>query len=386
MAEAAAKSAEEFPITLTIERAVLLKSLARLQSIVEKRNTIPILSNIKLDATGSSLQLTVTDMEIAASETVAADVKLEGALTVPAATLYDIVRKIPEGAQISLDTDTDATQLVVESGNARFVLSYLPAAEFPVMSEGEMSHEFSLSTESCLDLIDKSRFAMSTEETRYYLNGVYFHAANDESGSEVLKAVATDGHRLARVEAPLPKGASGMPGVIIPRKTVNELNKFLEEQGGEVGIKLSETKIRFQAGDVVLLSKLVDGTFPDYERVIPDNNDKNMELDTKLLRQAVDRVSTISTEKTRGVRFGLSAGKLTLFAQSPEAGSAKEEIDVTYSADEFEIGFNSRYVLEMMQQLEGETTQFVFADSNSPTIVRDPSDVTSLYVIMPMRV
>lgn len=386
MIVAAKKKAQDFPVKLTIERAVLLKSLSRLQSIVERRNTIPILSNIKLDASGKGLELTVTDMDIVASETIPAQIEGGGSLTVPAATLYDIVRKLPEGAQIELDSDSKSAQLTVESGNARFSLSYLPAEDFPVMSEGDMSHNFTLPTKELFRLINKSRFAMSTEETRYYLNGVYLHVSEGKGGTQMLKAVATDGHRLARIEAAVPDGAAGMPGVIIPRKTVNEIGKLLEEQGAEVEVSLSESKIRFAAGNLVILSKLVDGTFPDYIRVIPEGNNKIMEVATRPLINAVDRVSTVATDKTRGVKFSLSTGKLTLSAQSPESGFANEEVSVNYSADSFDIGFNSRYVLEMMAQLEGDTAQFLLSDSNSPVLVSDPSDVTCLYVIMPMRV
>lgn len=386
MAEAAKKATEEFPIKLTIERSHLLKALSRLQSVVEKRNTIPILANIKLDAQDNVLQLTATDMDIVAIEEVEAQVETGGTLTVPAQTFHDIVRKLPDGAQISLDTNIDSTQLIVCSGSSEFKLSYLPSDDFPVMSEGDLSHSFILPTEEFIRMIEKCRFAMSMEETRYYLNGVYFHVSENGSGDMLLKSVATDGHRLARIETALPAGAAGMPGVIIPRKTVTELRKILDEQEDEVQIALSETKIRFACGKVVLLSKLVDGTFPDYGRVIPEGNNKIMEVDSKILTDAVDRVSTISTEKTRGIKFALSSGKLVLSAQSPDAGSAVEELEVNYSADEMEIGFNSRYVLEMMTQLEGDMVQFLLSDSNAPALVSDPSDVTALYVIMPMRV
>lgn len=385
MNAATAKHHQEFPIKLTIERSVLLKSLSRLQSIVEKRNTIPILANIKLDAKDNSLQLTATDMDLVAMETIPAQVSAGGALTVPAQTFHDIVRKLPDGAQVALDTDTSSAQLIVKAGKAEFKLSYLPADDFPVMSEGKLTHTFTLPAKECVRLIEKCRFAMSAEETRYYLNGVYFHVAEGKGGQQ-LKAVSTDGHRLARIEAPLPEGAAGMPGIIIPRKTVNELSKILGEQGNEVEISLSETKIRFASGNVVLLSKLVDGTFPDYQRVIPSANNKIMEVGTKQFSSAVDRVSTIATDRTRGIKFALGNGLLTLSAQSQEAGSATEELEVTYSAEPLEIGFNSRYVLEMMGQLEGDTAQFVFSDSNAPALVSDPSDVTALYVIMPMRV
>ncbi len=379
------KVQEEFPLKLTIERSALLKSLARLQSIVEKRNTIPILSNIKLDASGDGLQLTATDMDILASENVTAQIEGGGALTVPAGTLYDIVRKLPDGAQIELDTNNSSSQLIVEAGSARFALSYLSAEDFPNITEGDMSHKFTIATKELLALIDKARFAMSTEETRYYLNGVYLHVAG-EGDAQTLRAVATDGHRLARIETAVPAGAAGMPGVIIPRKTVNELGKLLDEAEENVEVALSDAKIRFASGNVVLVSKLVDGTFPDYERVIPEGNDKLMEVDSKLLSDSVDRVSTISTEKTRGIKFSLEPGKLTLLAQNPEGGTAKETIDVTYSASGLDIGFNSRYMLEMMGQLDGETTQFLLNDPNAPALVSDPGDVTALYVIMPMRV
>ncbi len=385
MAEAAQKMAEGFPIALTIERVVLLKSLARLQSIVEKRNTLPILSNIKLDARDGALTLTATDMDIVAAEKVSASIETEGSLTIPAQTLYDIVRKLPEGSQIAIKTNEASSQITVQSGSAKFNISYLPSDEFPIMSEGDLSHHFTLPADECLTLIEKSRFAMSTEETRYYLNGVYFHSTQDDDGN-LLKSVATDGHRLARIEVAQPKGAEGMPGVIIPRKTVNELHKLLGEQGTDVEIALSESKIRFTSGNISILSKLVDGTFPDYVRVIPEGNNNILEIDPAVLTQAVDRVSTISTDKSRGIKFSLSSGTLTLSAQSPESGSATETVSVNYDADDIEIGFNSRYMLEMLGQLDGETAQFRFSDANSPALVNDPNDVRVLYVIMPMRV
>lgn len=376
----------EQPVKLTIERSILLKSLGRLQSVVERRNTLPILSNIKLETTDKGLQLTATDMDLVATEIIPADITSGGALTVPAQTLYDIIRKLPDGSQISLDTDSQTTQLIVEAGAARFTLSYLPAREFPVMSEGEMTHHFSLDSNTILNLLEKCRFAMSTEETRYYLNGVFFHTDEAKSDNPRLKAVATDGHRLARVETSLPAGANGMPKVIIPRKTVNELRKLFDEQGDQVNISVSESKIRFASGNVVLLSKLVDGTFPDYELVIPDNNTKIMEVNAALFTQAVDRVSTIITEKARGIKLSIAPGKVTLLAQSPDSGTAKEEIEANYSADPLEIGFNARYMLDMMAQLEGETVQFLLSDANAPALVTDPNDVTALYVIMPRRV
>lgn len=370
---------------LVIDRSNLLKALGHVQSVVEKRGTIPILCNVKIEAAGDVLYLTATDMDIAVKERVNAKVSEPGLATVPAHTLYDIVRKLPDGSQVEISRVEDSSKATIRSGSSRFSLATLPVDEFPVMSEGDMPFSFSLAAAEVNALIDKTRFAVSTEETRYYLNGIYLHEAQSQ-GVAVLRSVATDGHRLARVEVALPAGAKGMPGVIVPRKAIDEIKKLCDAASGEVQISLSDSKIRVASGGAVLISKLIDGTFPDYERVIPANNDKIMEVDGRVFKEAVDRVSVISSEKTRGIRVALSAGKLTLSADSAEHGTATEEVDVNFSADPVEIGFNSRYLLDMMTQVEGDVVQFVLADSTSPVLVRDTADVASLYVIMPMRV
>ena len=370
---------------LVIERAVLLKALGPIQSVVERRGTIPILANVKLDATGNGLSLTATDMDIAIVENVKADVSEKGSTTVPAHMFYEIVRKLPDGSNIQLTQGEKGGKITITAGQSKFSLASLPVDDFPVMAEGDLAHTFSITPAECKALLEKTRFAISTEETRYYLNGVYLHAASN-NGAAVLRAVATDGHRLARMEVGLPEGAEQIPGVIIPRKTINELYKLVEEGAEKVEIALSESKIRFKAGEATLVSKLIDGTFPDYERVIPTGNDKVMEVDGKAFSNAVDRVSVITSEKSRGIKLALSGSKINLSASSAEQGTAAEELSVSYGADPVEIGFNSRYLLDMMAQVEGDTAQFVFADSNSPTIVRDPADVGALYVIMPMRV
>ncbi|MFQ5984076.1 MAG: DNA polymerase III subunit beta [Alphaproteobacteria bacterium] len=370
---------------LTIERATFLKALTHVQSVVERRNTIPILSNVRLQAGDGSLSLTATDLDLAVVETVPAEVQAEATTTAPAHTLYDICRKLPEGAQVELDSAGEAGRLVMRCGPATFTLPVLPTEDFPVMAEGDLTHEFSLAAEHLRRLIDKTRFAISTEETRYYLNGIYFHAA-DSDGSPTLRAVATDGHRLARVEVPLPEGAAGMPGVIVPRKTVTELRKLIDEADEAIAVGLSETKVRVAFDRVVLTSKLIDGTFPDYERVIPSGNDKIMEIDGKAFAAAVDRVSTISTEKSRSVKLSLGKGRLVLSVNSPESGNATEELAADYDAPAMEIGFNSRYVLDMAGTVDGDRIQFAMADAVSPTLVRDTGDQGALYVLMPMRV
>jgi DNA polymerase-3 subunit beta len=370
---------------LTIERAELLRSLNHVQSVVERRNTIPILSNVQMEALGGKLRLTATDMDLAVVESVAATVVLDGMTTAPAHTLYDIVRKLPEGAQVELDASGDAEQLLLRSGRSRFTLQTLPTGDFPQMSSGELPHRFKLPASELRSLIDRTRFAISTEETRYYLNGIYLHMAKNDD-LEMLRAVATDGHRLARVELPLPQGAAGIPGVIVPRKTINELRKLIEETGEDVEIALSDAKIRFAFDDVELVSKLIDGTFPDYDRVIPTGNDKALEVDCSDFAAAVDRVATISTEKSRAVKLRVENGVVTLTASSPESGTASEELEVSYKQEPIEIGFNARYLLDIAQQIEGETAQFSMADAASPTVIRDTDDPSALYVLMPMRV
>ncbi|RMB00634.1 DNA polymerase III subunit beta [Eilatimonas milleporae] len=369
---------------VTIERSALLKSLSHVQSVVERRNTIPILSNVMLEADGDGLGLTATDLDISIVERTPATIAVAGATTVPAHTLFDIVRKLPDGAEVELTLE-DGDRLIVQAGRSRFTLTCLDREDFPVMSEGDMPHRFALASEELKRLIDKARFAISTEETRYYLNGIYLHVMDGDS-SQRLRAVATDGHRLAQVEQDLPEGAAGIPGVIIPRKTVGEIRKLIDEIDGPVDIALSDTKIRFSFASAVVTSKLIDGTFPDYSRVIPQGNDKELKMDCRLFAEAVDRVSTISSDKTRSVKLSLDNDQLTLSVNSPDSGTAREELSAAYASDPLEIGFNSRYLLDILTQVEGETVDVQLADPSAPTILRDTVDEGALYVLMPMRV
>ncbi|MDF2095234.1 DNA polymerase III subunit beta [Aquibaculum arenosum] len=370
---------------LTIERAALLRSLAHVQSVVERRNTIPVLSNVLLEASEGQLGLTATDMDLTIHETTPAMVQEAGATTVPAHTFYDIIRKLPDGSEVELALDGEKGQVRLRAGRSNFSLSTLPREDFPSTASVELPCRFTLQAGEAINLIDRTRFAISTEETRYYLNGIYLHAGTS-NGVDVLRAVATDGHRLARFEMALPEGAGEMPGVIVPRKTVNELRKLIDEVEGGVEVALSETRVRFTFGSVELASKLIDGTFPDYERVIPSGNDKVMSVDCRSFASAVDRVSTISTEKSRAVKLALRDSALVLSATAPDAGSAEEEVPVHYEGPPLEIGFNSRYLLDIAQQIEGEGAEFTMADGASPTIVRDAADPSALYVLMPMRV
>jgi len=370
---------------LTIERAALLKALGHVQSVVERRTTIPILSNVLLRAEAGRLALAATDMDLEIVEQVAGRIERDGRTTAPAHTLYDIVRKLRDGSQVEIETLGERNEMVLRSGRSTFTLACLPPEDYPVMSAGELPHNFSLSAAELRTLIDRTRFAISTEETRYYLNGIYLHATKNNE-VPVMRAVATDGHRLARVEMTAPEGAAGMPGVIVPRKAVLELRKLVEEGDEEVQVALGETKIRCTIGDAALTSKLIDGTFPDYDRVIPANNDKMLEVPRKEFAEAVDRVSTISSERSRAVKLAIDRGTLTVSATSPENGTAVEEIEARYQSTPLEIGFNSRYLLDITDQMEGEYANFAMSDAGSPTLVRDSGDATALYVLMPMRV
>ncbi|MFQ6018129.1 MAG: DNA polymerase III subunit beta [Kiloniellaceae bacterium] len=370
---------------LTLERAALLKTLGHVQSVVERRNTIPILTNVLIEVADGRLSLTATDMDLTIVDAVAADVAEPGVTTAPAHTLYDIVRKLPEGAQVEIAVGGDDSRITLSSGRSVFTLATLPKEDFPTAGAADLPQAFTLQAGELKNLIDRTKFAISTEETRYYLNGIYLHATAAD-GLDVLRAVATDGHRLARFQMPLPEGASGIPGVIVPHKTVVELRKLIDETDQPIQVALSETKIRFSFDATVLTSKLIDGTFPDYERVIPAANDKILEVHCQSFADAVDRVSTISTEKSRAVKMVVDDGNITLSASSPDNGSATEEVEIDYGGPGIEIGFNSRYLLDIARQIEGDAAQFTMADAASPTIVRDAADSSALYVLMPMRV
>ena len=370
---------------VTVERAALLRSLGHVHRVVERRNTIPILSNVLLRATDGGLQLRATDLDIEVTETVPADVSDPGATTVPAHVIYDIVRKLPEGAQVSLETGGESGQMTIRSGRSRFALGALPEGDFPDLAAGELPHSFQIAAADLKRLIEKTQFAISTEETRYYLNGIYLHTIEAEGLK--LRAVATDGHRLARVEIDAPEGSAGMPGIIVPRKAVAEIQKLVDDGGDSVAIDLSPAKIRLRfASGVTLISKLIDGTFPDYQRVIPAGNDKRLTVERDAFARAVDRVSTISSERGRAVKLGLQEGRLSLSVNNPDSGSATEELDVDYEAAGLDIGFNARYLLDITGQLEGDTALFKLADPGSPTLIQDREGASALYVLMPMRV
>ncbi len=369
----------------TIERATLLKCLSHVQSVVERRNTIPILSNVLIEAAGDgTVKIMATDLDLQVVESLGAvSVEGPGAITVSAHLLFDIARKLPDGSQVSLETADN--RMTIKAGRSRFSLPTLPRDDFPVIVEGDLPTSFELPAATLAQLIDRTRFAISTEETRYYLNGIFLHVTEDE-----LRAAATDGHRLARFTIARPDGAEGMPDVIVPRKCVAELRKLLEEAlDSQVEVDLSASKIRFTLGGesgVVLTSKLIDGTFPDYSRVIPTGNDKLLKLDPKSFWEGVDRVATIATEKTRAVKMALENDKVTLSVTSPDNGTAAEEVPAAYSSAGFEIGFNANYLKDILGQIDGDTVELHLADAGAPTLIRQDDKSSALYVLMPMRV
>ena len=338
-----------------------------------------------IEAQDSDVRFRATDLDIEVVDRADAQVERAGATTVSAVLLHEIVRKLPDGSLVTLTDDGAKGRLTVEAGRSNFSLATLPKEDFPVMATSEYSSNFSAPAVVLRRLFDKSNFAISTEETRYYLNGVYMHIS-DSDGGKVLRCVATDGHRLARIDAELPSGAAEMPGVIVPRKTVGELRKLLDDDEAKIAVSVSETKIRFATPDITLTSKVIDGTFPDYTRVIPQGNTRKLEVDAAEFAKAVDRVATVSSERSRAVKLTLAEDKLILSVNAPDSGAAEEELAVAYGDEHLEIGFNAKYLLEIANQVDRENAVFMFNSSGDPTLMREGNDTSAVYVVMPMRV
>ena len=371
----------------SIDRSALLMALQHVHSVVERRNTIPILSNVLIEAKEDGVYLTATDMDIAVIEKVdmeKSEIIQLGSITTSAQMLYDIVRKLPENIKVELLSEKN-DRLGIKASSSSFALNCLPSEDFPSISEEDFKHSFDIDAIDLIRLIDKTSFSMSSEETRYYLNGIYLHSIK-EGELNKLRTVSTDGHRLSRVDMSLPDGADGIPGVIIPRKTIMEIRKLLEDHTGNISLSLSDTKIRLSFNNVILTSKLLDGTFPDYSRVIPEQNEKLVTISNQLISEAVDRVSTVSTDKTRAIKININKATLIISATNPDKGSASENIDIDYDGDEVEIGFNSKYVLDVARQIKGKDIIIKLSDAVSPTLVYDKDDKEVLFVLMPMRV
>jgi len=369
---------------LNVEKNILLKSLSHVQGIVEKRNTLPVLSNILLEAKENSLILSATDMDISITDKLNCNILEEGSTTVSAQTLYDIIRKLPDSAEIEIISN-DGKLISLRAGKSKFSLGCLPKEDFPIIEIGDLENELNIDSQIFLKLINKTRFAVSNEETRYFLNGIYLHYKN-YNNTDYLSIVATDGHRLAKFDYEFKDQLSEIPGVIIPKKTVNELYKLLVDFEGSIKINLDSNKIVFFIGELVLISKLIDGNFPDYKRVIPEDNNNILKINRQAFSLAVDRVSTIASDKSPIIKFKLLNNLMNMTSANTENGTATEDIVNNYSGEEFEIGFNSKYILEMINNLEDEEITLKFKDSSSPVTATEDSNPDLVYVLMPMRV
>ena len=371
---------------LTLTRAALLSALDRAGRVVERKNSIPILSNLLLRTQGLALVATGTDLDMEVTTRADAEVSAPGETTVPATMLGDFVRRLPADASVTLDEEPGKGRLTVRAGRSRATLNTLPPADFPSFSAGEFAARFSLPANTLLRMIERVSFAISSEETRYYLNGIHLHLADGEDGP-MLRAVATDGHRLALQEIVAPEGAQGMPAIILPRKAVSEITRLAKVLNEEpVQIAVSATKIQMTAGVTTLTSKLIDGTFPDYLRVIPQGNGKLATIDHAALAAAVERVGAISTDRGRAVKFSFQSGSLGLSVRNADTGDATDDLDIAYEAEPLEIGFNGSYVLDVLKVLPGAQARMALADPGSPTLITADGHPDFRAVLMPMRV
>jgi DNA polymerase III subunit beta len=377
---------DETRFTTSIERGTLLRALAHAQGIIEKRNTVPILANILLESNGARLRLVATDLDLYLSEELPASGN-QASITVPLHMLHDIVRKLPDGADLIFSEQNGQVQLV--SGRAQFNLPILPAGDFPVLGKDDFAYQYTVARDVLKKLLERSRGFMSMDATRYYLNGIFLHVITGEDGQTVLRAVATDGHRLARADAPAPADIDpATPGVILPRKTVAEIYRLLEEAPEIVQISLSSTKLRLTAGDTYLISKLVDGKYPEYQKAIPTQNSKELHLTTKAFASAVDRVATVSvSEKVPSVKLHVEDGKMRITSSSAsDSSKGVEELEADFAHGTLDIGYNPRFLLDVLSLLEGDKASILLNDNASASIITAASDKSALYVLMPMRV
>jgi len=367
-----------------ITKPIISKSLSHLQSIVDKKNTLPILSNILFEADNHKLTLSSTDMDISIKETINCNVIESGSTTINAQLIYDIIRKLPETSEIEFISN-DGKLLTIRSSGSRFSLACLPKEDFPLIETSNDGNKIQAKAEKLFNLIDKTKFAISNEETRYFLNGLYCNISKENDNS-FITFVGTDGHRLAKFSSKNGNTSAEIPGVIIPKKTINELTKLLAESSDEVEIDISANKVIFYINNLILISKLIDGSFPDYKKVIPSNNEHNLEINRINLLSAVDRVSTVANEKSPVIKFKLINNLINLSTINNENSTATEDLEALYSGKEIEIGFNSKYIMDILNNLEDDDIVLSFKDNTSPIIAKEKSKPDLIYVLMPMRV
>tara|TARA_Y100000590_G_C15724213_1_gene1014584 strand:- start:602 stop:1729 length:1128 start_codon:yes stop_codon:yes gene_type:complete len=373
---------------LQLSKTNFVKSLSFVQNIVESKATIPILANVLLEAKQGRLNVSATDMDITIFDKIKVNnIESEGSTSVPAQTLYNVIKELSDDNPINLSYDQNSKKLSLDSSNSKFVFSCLPKEEFPISSNETFKTNFDLESDLLKEIIDKTYFATSNEETRYYLNGLYLHTTT-LNNKNYLRTVATDGHRLAQYQINTPQAiAKTNFGVIIPKKLIFELRKLIDDLKGNIKIELSERKIKLSFNETIIISKLIDGKFPDYEKVIPKNTSNAFSINRKKFLESINRISTISSEKSKAIKLNLNKDKLTISASNlEEGGSGIEEITIKYNGPTLDIGFNSGYLKEIINQLTLDEITILFSDSTAPTIIKDASKAESLYVLMPMRV
>ena len=366
----------------------LAKALSHIHGIVEVRHTLPILSNIIILAEENRLSFSSTNLDIFCSDSISAQINKNGTTSVSASTFYEIVKRLPSGSDIQITLSEEDSTLIIKCGRSKFNLTTMSPEDFPKISSDDLSTKFVLSATELKRMIDKTKFAISNEETRYYLNGIFFHRTQKDS-IDILRAVATDGHRLAQYDIPLPNGANEMNGIIIPKKTIQELRRVLDDASGDINIELNENKVKFAFNDIQITSKVIDGTFPDYTKVIPTSNDKIIITKNDELKNSIERVSAVAINeevKSKAIKIFFESNKLLLNVDSTSRGSAVEEIDISYEQDKVEIGFNSRYLIDICNEIDGEKITLKLLDSTSPAIILDESDENLFFVLMPMRI
>jgi len=364
----------------TVARQDLLKALSHVAPIAERKSTIPILSNIKIEV-GNKLVFTATNTDIEIIENVPAQIIEEGKITVPAHILYDITRTLTDD---DVSFATKENKIMVSAGKAKFALPMLPADDFPMMAGAPLQFKFKISPDDLIALIDKTKFAVSNEETRYYLNGIYLHVV-EKDGQNLLRSAATDGGRLAIYDVPAPEGSKGMPSVIIPKQVIGELRKLLDTASEDLTVEVSETKTRFLFENATLTSKLIDGKYPNYLAVIPKGNNKILTVNNSKFKNCVARMSSVSVDKFQAVKMIVGKNSLTLTASTPEAGTGTEEMIASYDGESVEISFCYKKLLDMANQVETEDLEFHLSEGTSPAIMKEKGNDHFLYVVMPLR-
>tara|TARA_B100000686_G_scaffold294430_1_gene324645 strand:- start:3458 stop:4570 length:1113 start_codon:yes stop_codon:yes gene_type:complete len=366
----------------SVNQQDLQKSLSYCQGVIEKRSTLPILSNVLLNVSNSKLTITATDLDLIFIQQIS-NVKIfeEGKTTTSSSIMYDIVRKFSSGNKIDFSNPSE-NKLQLESEKSIFNLNCINASEFPLTEENFNQNEFSIKSKELLQLLNKCKFSVSNDETRHYLSGIFFHQTQSDD-KFFLTAAATDSHRMSISKIRLENKIEFEP-IILPKKTVFQLCALLEDYEGEVKISNIKSKIKFELNDSILISKLIDGKFPNYVQVIPKENQKKLEVDLKLFLNSVDRVASVSLDKKDGVKFNLSKDNLNLSVNNTNSGDGKESLIVKFEHD-LDISFNSRYLIDVASQIDGESIEIYLKDTGSPALIRDPSDFNSIYVVMPMK-